>query len=203
MSPLKIDHDHAALLLIDPYNDFASEEGKAWDRLKGVAGANHSVPHMVELLDAARRTNLRVAYALHRRYRPGDYEWKYIAPIQERTRTSRIFEAGSWGGEIRAELAPRLGDITASEHWCSSGFANTDLDVLLKAHGIRELVIAGFIANTCVEATARFAAELGYGVTVARDAVAAFSDEQMHVALNVNLPNYARIVTTAEARAAM
>jgi nicotinamidase-related amidase len=35
-----------ALLVIDPYNDFISEGGKLWDRLKTVAKANSCVPHM-------------------------------------------------------------------------------------------------------------------------------------------------------------
>lgn len=34
------------LLVIDPYNDFISEGGKVWDRLKGVAEANGCIPHM-------------------------------------------------------------------------------------------------------------------------------------------------------------
>ena len=34
------------LVVIDPYNDFISEGGKVWDRLKGVAEANGCVPHM-------------------------------------------------------------------------------------------------------------------------------------------------------------
>jgi nicotinamidase-related amidase len=71
-------------LVIDPYNDFISEGGKVWDRLKSVAEANGCVPHMLQVLTAARKAGLRVFYALHRRYRPGDYEtWKYIAPVQK------------------------------------------------------------------------------------------------------------------------
>src|SRR5262245_49708712 len=36
---------------------------------------------MLQVLNAARKAALRVFYALHHRYRPGDYEtWKYIAP---------------------------------------------------------------------------------------------------------------------------
>ena len=34
------DREITALLVIDPYNDFISEGGKIWDRLKGVAEAN-------------------------------------------------------------------------------------------------------------------------------------------------------------------
>ena len=87
----------------------------------------------------------------------------------------------------------------ATEHWCSSGFANTDLDLQLKKHGIHQLIVIGLIAHTCIEATVRFAVELGYGVTVVRDATADYSDEEMHAALDVNLPNYASaIVSTAE-----
>jgi isochorismate hydrolase len=55
------------------------------------------------------------------------------------------------------------------------------------------------ITNTCVEATARYAAELGYDVTVVRDATATFSEEAMHAALDINLPNYVNtIVATSE-----
>jgi nicotinamidase-related amidase len=87
----------------------------------------------------------------------------------------------------------------AAEHWCSSGFANTDLDLQLKRHGIHQLIVIGLIAHTCIEATVRFAAELGYDVTVVRDATADYTDEMMHAALDINLPNYANaIVSTTE-----
>lgn len=42
-------------------------------------------------------------------------------------------------------------------------------------------------------------AELGYDVTVVRDATADYSDEMMHAALDINLPNCASaIVATKE-----
>jgi nicotinamidase-related amidase len=86
----------------------------------------------------------------------------------------------------------------ALEHWGSSGFANTDLDLLLKRHGIHQLVVMGLVAHTCVEATVRYGAELGYEVTVVKDATADFSHEEMHAALEVNLPSYASAIVTAE-----
>jgi nicotinamidase-related amidase len=189
-----------ALLVIDPYNDFISEGGKVWDRLKTVAEANHCVPHMLQILSAVRKAELRVFYALHRRYRPGDYEtWKYIAPIQKAAWSRQTVEYGTWGGEIRSEFKPQPRDMVALEHWCSSGFANTDLDLQLKKHGIHKLIVMGLIAHTCVEATVRYAAELGYGVTMIRDATADYSNEEMHAALDINIPNYASaIVTTNE-----
>ena len=199
MANVTYEREFTALLVIDPYNDFISEGGKIWDRIKNVAEANNCVPHMFEVLSAARKVGLRIFYALHHRYRPGDYEtWKYIAPIQRAAWTSKAFESGTWGGEIRSEFAPRSGEIVAQEHGCSSGFANTDLDLLLKKHGIHKLIVIGLIAHTCMEATVRYAAELGYEATVVRDATADFSDVEMHAALDVNLPNYASHIVTAE-----
>lgn len=41
--------------------------------------------------------------------------------------------------------------------------------------------------------------ELGYEVTVVKDATADYSDKMMHAALAINIPNYANaVVTTAE-----
>ena len=189
-----------AILVIDPYNDFISEGGKVWGRVKGVAQANDCVPHMLQVLNVARKANLRIFYAVHHRYRPGDYEtWKYIAPIQKAAWLGKVFEDGTWGGEIRSGFEPQSDDIVAQEHWCSSGFANTDLDLQLKKHGIHRLIVIGLLANTCVEATVRYAAELGYEVTVVKDAIASLSDDEMHAALDVNIPHYANaIVSTNE-----
>jgi ureidoacrylate peracid hydrolase len=201
MADVTFERETTAVLVIDPYNDFISEGGKIWDRISAVAQANGCVPHMSQVLNAARNAGLRVFYALHHRFRPGDYEtWKYIAPIQKVAWSRKSFEYSTWGGEIRDEFKPQPGDIVAQEHWCSSGFANTDLDLQLKKHGIHKLIVIGLIAHTCVESTVRFAAELGYEVTVVKDATADYADEFMHAALVTNLPHYARaIVITKEA----
>jgi ureidoacrylate peracid hydrolase len=55
MTKLTYDKEITALLVIDPYNDFISEGGKIWDRIRGVAEANDCVPHMVQVLNAARK----------------------------------------------------------------------------------------------------------------------------------------------------
>ncbi|MDR9762888.1 isochorismatase family cysteine hydrolase [Rhizobium redzepovicii] len=200
MTELFYDRSNTGLIVVDPYNDFISEGGKIWPRLKEVAEANNCVPHMLEVLNAARQARLRVFFAMHHRYRPGDYEnWKFVAPIQRAAWHRRSFEFGTWGGEFRAEFVPLDGEVIASEHWCSSGFANTDLDLELKRHGIQRVIVIGLVAHTCIEATVRYAAELGYDVTVVKDAVADYSPEMMHAALDINLPNYASaIVETGE-----
>jgi hypothetical protein len=68
----------------------------------------------------------------------------------------------------------------------------------LKKHWIHQLIVIGLISHCCVEATVRFAAELGYEVTVVRDATADYSDEAMHAALNVNIAHYASAIVDAK-----
>lgn len=78
-----------------------------------------------------------------------------------------------------------------ARHWCFSGFANTDLDLLLKKNSIHQPIVIGLIAHTCIEATVRLAAEPGYHVTMVKDATADYSDKDMHASLELNIPNYA------------
>ncbi|MFP4892577.1 isochorismatase family cysteine hydrolase [Paraburkholderia sp. EG304] len=96
------------------------------------------------------------------------------------------------------------GDIIAHEHWGQSGFANTDLDFQLKQQGITHVIVVGLLANTCIESTSRFAMELGYHVTLVRDATAAFIKEMMRAAHDLNGPTFAHaILTTAQLVAAL
>ena len=121
-----------------------------------------------------------------------------IAPATTRLgSTLRRFR--SERGSIRASNTARGVARSARSIWSSSGFANTDLDLQLKKHGIDKRIVTGLIAHTCVEATVRFAAEFGYEVTMVRDATADYGNEEMHAALDVNIPSYASaIVTTSE-----
>jgi nicotinamidase-related amidase len=99
---------------------------------------------------------------------------------------------------------PHAGDILIKEHWGSSGFANTDLDFQLKQQKITKVIVVGLLANTCIEATGRFATELGYHVTLVKDATAAYSQEMMRAAHELNGPTFAHaILTTADLIAAL
>ena len=40
--------------------------------------------------------------------------------------------------------------------------------------------------------------ELGYDVTVVKDATADYSDEMMHAALDINMPNHASAIVSTE-----
>jgi len=69
---------------------------------------------------------------------------------------------------------------------------------------VSHIIAVGLLANTCIESTGRFAMELGYHVTLVRDATAAFSHEHVHAAHGLNGPTFAHaILSTAELLAAL
>jgi len=188
-----------AFLLVDPYNDMFAEDGKIYPRIREVAESVGLHQHVRELLDAVRASGMPVVIAPHRRYRAGDLEgWQRPAPTQERLREYQLYAVGSDGGEWYPDFAPRAGDIVATEHWGMSGFAHTDLDQQLRQHGIEHIILAGVTAPGCVEGTGRWGMELGYAVTLVKDATAAFSKEWMHAAVELNGPLYAEVLSSAE-----
>ena len=192
--------DRTAYLLVDPYNDFLSEGGKVFPLLKPIAEQVGLLDNLRTLDIAIRGQGIQVVIVPHRRWEHGDYEcWDHPTPTQSKIMHMHHFARGEWGGEWHPDFAPQEGDIVVQEHWGSSGFANTDLDFRLKQKGITHVIIVGLLANTCIEATARYAQELGYHVTLVRDATAAFRAEMMHAAHELNGPTFAHsIVTTHE-----
>jgi nicotinamidase-related amidase len=200
MSKIAYPAGRTAYLLVDPYNDFLSEGGKAYSRLEPVARQVSLLEHLRALDSAVRAKSIPVVFVPHRRWEPGDYEgWDHPTPNQRLVIKGHHFARGEWGGEWHPDFKPQPGDTVVGEHWGSSGFANTDLDLRLKQKGITHVIVAGLLANTCIECTARYASELGYHVTLVRDATAAFKPEMMHAAHELNGPTFAHsIVTTDE-----
>ena len=190
-----------ALIIVDSYNDFLSEEGLTWPMLKLVAEENDLVDHLLSLAAAARAGGVRIAFAPHHRYREGSFSGrKYLSPTQHMQVTNESFAEGRFGGRFYPGLAPMAGDIVASEHMSSSGFTETDLHEQLAASRVSHILLAGCISNTCIEATARSGVDLGYHVTVVTDAIAAFSPADHDFAARITLPLIAhRTVTTAQA----
>lgn len=196
--------ERTGLLLVDPYNDFLSKGGKIFPMIQEIAEEVGLVDNLRKTVEAARKANIQIFFVPHRRWEPGDYDdWDHPNPTQRLVQQRHTFEKGSWGGEFHPDFTPHPGDIMIKEHWAQSGFANTDLDFRLKQKGITHVIAIGLLANTCIECTTRFAMELGYHVTLVRDATAAFTKEMMHAAHELNGPTFAHeILSTSQLVAA-
>ena len=167
--------------------------------VKDIAAEENLLDHLRQIVAAARSAKIQLFVVPHHRAEPSDYaKWKHANPSQIATGKRQTFAKGTWGGEWHPDFVPREGDVIIKEHWAQSGFANTDLDQQLKQHGIEKVIVIGLLANTCIESTARFAMELGYHVTLVKDATAAFKREMMRSAHELNGPTFAHAILTTE-----
>ena len=81
---------------------------------------------------------------------------------------------GGDGAAFKPQVAPRAGEVIF-EKSVNSAFIGTGLEDHLRRGGIDALTICGLTTPHCVSTTTRMAANLGFRVTLAHDACAAFA----------------------------
>ena len=83
----------------------------------------------------------------------------------------KLITKGSWDFEIVDELRPQAADVVVTKARYS-GFAGTNLETVLRARCIRNVLVAGVNTNVCVESTIRSDREIRQVVFIRREAVA-------------------------------
>ena len=74
-------------------------------------------------------------------------------------------------GQISAEVAPKNGEAVITKNY-PNAFIATPLEAQLKALGIENIILAGFMTHMCINSTARGAFNLGFKPTVVASACA-------------------------------
>ncbi len=126
----------------------------------------------------------------------------------EQSDPKAAFRKDQPGGQPMACAMPLAGEAVFWKPG-SSGFIGTGLEAHLRDEGVSDLIVAGGVAAFCVASTVRIAANLGFNVTVAEDALIAFplpdrdgGDIAADLALKVTLAtlaaDFALVKTTAE-----
>ena len=77
-------------------------------------------------------------------------------------------------------------------------FQGTGLDERLQARGIRTLVLGGIATNLGVESTARAAADLGYDLVFAEDAMTAFTAAEHEASVRLDFPRLGTVARVAD-----
>ena len=165
-----------AVIAVDLQHDFCHKDG--------YSGSYSDVSFMASILEpnrrllaAAREAAMLVTYTKQNRRFDGSTDTAvFLAKYMERGIEPRWCEEGSWGAEICEEVRPQKQDVVVIKHH-NSGFDGTNLNMILRDKGIKNIVVSGLALSGCVEATVRDAITLGYFVVLTRDCVANGSAE--------------------------
>jgi ureidoacrylate peracid hydrolase len=186
----------AALLVIDVQNDFAADDG-FFGRIGADVGSIQAtvIPSLVRLIDHARAAGVLVIFV------QAIYDQDCLsAPMRERNRRRQVEMprclTGSWGADFHV-VRPAPGDPIVIKHRYSA-ILRTELDAVLKRHGIDSLLLTGISTDTCVESTGRDAYFMDYYVTLVADCCGAYNASDHQGALQRFDRDYGAIVMSDE-----
>ena len=137
--------------------------------------AHHTWDKINSLLDVCRQEGVLVVY-VKVALRPGHPELSEKSyPIHAGGRDVGAWTEGTWGAEIVDELKPKKQDIVIT-NYSPNVFLFTNLDQILRAKGITDLLLTGTATNFVVEEAGRYGAQIGYDITTVEDCCVSFND---------------------------
>lgn len=169
---------HTALLIIDMQKDFCTPGFGAEQAGRDLSMARSVIPNIARLLEVARQAGVTIAHVGFSTA-PGHGSDSGVWLSQRRRSTfssEHLCITGSEGAKFVEELGPREGEFVVPKRRYSA-FTGTDMDLLLRARGVRSVIATGVSTNVCVETTSRAAFELDYYVCVPPDATGSWSRE--------------------------
>jgi len=214
---MKIHKSETALVVIDPQNDVLSEKGVSWPLVRASVKENNTVENLTRLLQAAKENGFGVFISPHYLF-PLDQAWQFAGAVEQGMLDDKEFFrpdplsldkfTGS-GADWLERYKPFIEDgktVVVSPHkmW---GPQTNDLVLQLRKRGINKIILAGMLANLCVESHLRELLEQGFEVAVVKDATAAPRHPQLGDGYKAAVVNYGflanAVLTTDDAVHAM
>lgn len=173
-----------ALIIIDMQRDFLSPGGYLSSQGYSLTRFESLIPRIVSLLSTFRRAGFPIIHT-----REGHNASLATVSSREAHRSrvngaeigsqgplGRLLIRGQEGHEIVEDLKPSEGELVIDKPG-RGAFAHTELDLMLRAKGVSNLVVCGVTADACVSSTVREASDRGYDVLVVEDGVESVSEE--------------------------
>ena len=151
---------------------------------------NVVVPNIIRLLDFFRKNKLRIIYVTNGSEMP---DYSDCLPHRRAFYMAWANTKGNREHEILDEIKPLQGECVINKR-TSGAFNSSNIDVILRAMGIKSILFTGVSTNLCVANTARDAADRGYHCIMLEDGCTT-SEETLH---NATLMHARRFMGRAE-----
>jgi len=209
----QFDKATTAIVITDPQNDFLAKDGKLYGLVSENLAELGTIGNIETLMKTAKSTGVALAVD-PLVYTKIDIDWSRAGALQrqlldmkalyrETMSDPKGFEGS--GADFYEPYKKYIHDgetIVVAPHKMYGPESN-DLIYQLRARGINTVILAGLVANLCVDSHMRALMENGFKVYVVKDAVGAPGQE----AYNAALVNYGMIangvLTTEEATRAL
>jgi ureidoacrylate peracid hydrolase len=171
-----------------------------------IAGASACIAGIATAAEAARKAGMPVLYFQNgwdadyiEAGGPGSPNWHKSNALKAMRKKpelqGKLLAKGGWDYALVDALAPQRGDIVVPKTRYS-GFFNTNIDSMLRARGIRNIVFTGIATNVCVESSLRDAFHLEYFGIVLEDATHAAGPDFAQKAALYNIETFFGWVST-------
>ena len=182
-APVELDREHTALVVIDmQYNDASPEHGFVRAREQWRPGSTSyyvnrltqtTIPTIRSLLDYFRAKGMPIIYLMLAARSPKlqDMSPRVAQAVVGSVKRelgidlTKAYSADSNESRIIEPLAPKANEIVVRKT-SYGAFNSTELESILRERDIRSLVVVGVTTSSCVETTARDAADRGFGVII-------------------------------------
>lgn len=202
----KVRPAHTALLVIDMQNDFCAKGGLVDRGGRDVSAVQDMATRLPALIDSARKSGVLVVfvrsfYSTEKNLFLSDVWLEQAARKQGGGYTlTPVCGDGSWDGDYYGDIRPLPGEIVITKHRYSA-FQSTDLELILRSHGIRTTVITGVSTNVCVETAARDSFVRDFYTVLVGDGTAAYSAEEHNTTLKTIDRFFGEVTSIAELQA--